>query len=280
MTSCENCVRSNTIITFPFQRNNKSLFSTCSNASSIKLVPEQTSPLKPLISDGLVWMDLEMTGLVVEKDTILELACVITDFDMNILHMGPNLVVHHPENVLRRMNEWSQKQHNMSGLIDAVRNSGIHLLQAESQILEFLETHTIKGKLFLAGNSIQTDKRFLEKHMPRLHSHFHYRVVDVSTLRELCKRWFPEMFSNAPLKSGNHRALEDILESMEELKYYRFNIFRDGSLMKDFPNSPSNTNAFLLPSPSLLSTAAAAAAATTTTTTTTTSSTQFNERDN
>ncbi|XP_061817523.2 small fragment nuclease isoform X1 [Nerophis lumbriciformis] len=179
------------------------------------------------LSQKMVWVDLEMTGLDVDKDKIIEMACIITDGNLNILAEGPNLIIKQPDELLEAMPEWCQKQHGMSGLTQAVRDSKITFERAESEFLSFVRHHTPPGQCPLAGNSVHADKQFLEKYMPQFMSHLHYRIIDVSTIKELCRRWFPVEYKMVPHKKATHRALEDIGESIKELQYYRDNIFKD-----------------------------------------------------
>eukprot|EP00095_Tigriopus_kingsejongensis_P005654 maker-scaffold209_size256900-snap-gene-0.20 protein:Tk05654 transcript:maker-scaffold209_size256900-snap-gene-0.20-mRNA-1 annotation:"PREDICTED: oligoribonuclease " len=177
-------------------------------------------------SKYLVWVDCEMSGLDIDKDTLLETAVIITNEHLEVVAKGPNIVIHQPDTVLDAMGEWCTQHHAQSGLTQAVRASQIDLQACEKQMLDFVQEHVPKGLCPLAGNSIGEDKRFLSKYMPQFMDHLHYRVVDVSTLKELGKRWFPKTIKQAPTKKGSHRALGDILESIEELKYYRSALFR------------------------------------------------------
>ncbi|KAI9551549.1 hypothetical protein GHT06_021882 [Daphnia sinensis] len=174
----------------------------------------------------IIWMDLEMTGLDDTKDHILEAACLVTDGDLNLVAEGPNLIIHQPDTVLDAMGEWCKKTHGESGLTEACRNSKISIEDAQEQILNFVELHTNPGECPLAGNSIGEDKRFLYRYMPKLVNHLHYRIIDVSTIKELGKRWYPDAVKNVPKKSLNHRAMEDIKESLAELRFYKANLFK------------------------------------------------------
>lgn len=171
----------------------------------------------------LVWMDLEMTGLDPETDVILELATIITDQNLNIVAEGPNLVVHQPDAVLESMNEWCKQHHGESGLTQRVRESALTLEDAEAETLRFVQAHVGERVSPLCGNSIHQDRRFLVKYMPKLDAWFHYRNVDVSTVKELVNRWYPDV--PQPAKSGQHLALADIRESINELRYYRDRVF-------------------------------------------------------
>jgi len=174
-------------------------------------------------SKHLVWMDLEMTGLDPEVDTILEIATIVTDEHLNIVAEGPNLVVHQPDSVLEAMNQWCIEQHGRSGLTERVRASQISLAEAERLTLDFVRSHVPERSSPLCGNSIHQDRRFLVRYMPQLEAYLHYRNIDVSTLKELAGRWYPSL--KAPAKRGNHLALADILDSIEELKFYREKVF-------------------------------------------------------
>jgi oligoribonuclease len=175
--------------------------------------------------DDLIWLDLEMTGLDPEIHTILEIGTVVTDADLNIVAQGPVIAIHHPERILTGMESWSQEHHGKSGLTQRCRDSKISLAQAEKETLTFLQKHCAPKKLPLCGNSIGQDRRFLVKYMPKLNDFFHYRNVDVSSIKELVNRWYPRT-PHCPEKKKTHYVLDDILESIEELKYYRRTIFK------------------------------------------------------
>lgn len=175
----------------------------------------------------LVWVDLEMTGLDPERDVILEIAVIVTDGDLEIVEEGPDLVVTQPEEALAAMGTVVADMHAKSGLDAAVRTSAVTLAVAEQQVLAFVRGHVPSAKSApLAGNSIATDRAFLRRWMPELETHLHYRNVDVSTVKELARRWYPDAKKGAPEKGGGHRALADIRESIDELRYYRTTIFR------------------------------------------------------
>ncbi|XP_070700274.1 small fragment nuclease [Pempheris klunzingeri] len=178
------------------------------------------------MSQRMVWVDLEMTGLDIEKDQIIEMACIITDSDLNVLAEGPNLIINQPDDLLEGMSEWCKEHHGKSGLTQAVRDSKITLEQAEYEFLSFVRQHTPPGQCPLAGNSVHADKRFLDKYMPQFMYHLHYRIVDVSTIKETFRRWFPKEYKMVPHKKATHRALDDIWESIKELQYYRANVFK------------------------------------------------------
>jgi oligoribonuclease len=173
---------------------------------------------------NLVWIDLEMTGLIPEKERIIEIATVVTDSNLNILAEGPSLAIKQPDSFLDSMDDWNTDQHGRSGLIDRVRQSDIDESQAMQSTIQFLLKWVKKGESPMCGNSITLDRRFLIKYMPELESIFHYRNIDVSTLKELAKRWTPEIESVFN-KKGAHLALDDIYESIAELAYYRKNMF-------------------------------------------------------
>ncbi len=175
----------------------------------------------------LVWVDLEMTGLEPERDVILEIAVIVTDGELEVLEEGPDLVVRQPEEALAGMAPVVAQMHAHSGLDVAVRTATVTLAEAEQEVLAFVRRHVPVARTApLAGNSISTDRAFLHRHMPKLEAHFHYRNVDVSSIKELARRWYPDAKKAAPEKGGGHRALADIRESIEELRYYRSAIFR------------------------------------------------------
>jgi len=172
--------------------------------------------------NNLVWLDMEMTGLVPDSDRILEIALLVTDSQLELLAAGQVLVLRQPDEVLEAMDSWNKSVHGKSGLIEKVRASALDEARAEALALEFLGPWVAAGVSPLCGNSICQDRRFLARWMPRLEAHFHYRNLDVSTVKELVRRWKPEAMKELnKLKQGKHKALADILESIEELKYYR-----------------------------------------------------------
>lgn len=171
-------------------------------------------------NQNLIWIDLEMTGLEPEKDRIIEIATIVTDKDLNILAEGPVLAVYQTNEVLGNMNEWCVKTHTTNGLIERVKQSRLNERAAELQTLDFVKQWVPKGASPICGNSIAQDKRFLYRYMPELADYFHYRHLDVSTLKELASRWKPEMLKKFS-KKNSHLALDDIKESIEELKFYR-----------------------------------------------------------
>ena len=175
--------------------------------------------------NNLIWVDLEMTGLDPDSDRILEMAVIVTDADLNIVAEGPVIALHQPESVLALMDDWNQKTHGDSGLIKRVRASQITEAEAEQMLLEFLSKHSAKGASPMCGNTIGQDRRFLARYMKGLEAFFHYRNLDVSTLKELVRRWRPDIAKGLNKKS-THVALDDIRESIEELRYYRENFLK------------------------------------------------------
>ncbi len=179
----------------------------------------------PQDPNALVWIDLEMTGLNTDTDRIIEIATIVTDADLNIVAQGPVLAVHQSDEVLAGMDEWNTRTHKGSGLVERVKDSALTEADAEQQTLEFLQLYVPKGKSPLCGNSICQDRRFLARTMPTLEAYVHYRNLDVSSIKELIKRWRPAL-NNGFEKKNTHKALDDILESIAELKYYREHFLR------------------------------------------------------
>lgn len=173
-----------------------------------------------LKKDRLVWLDMEMSGLDPEKERILEIAMVITNGDLEIVAEGPVLVIHQEDALLDAMDSWNKGTHGRSGLIDKVKQSTLTEADAEKICIEFLAKHLKPGISPMCGNTIHQDRRFMNRYMPKLENYFHYRNIDVSTIKELCKRWQPEI-AKSFTKQQAHTALADILESIEELRYYR-----------------------------------------------------------
>jgi oligoribonuclease len=173
----------------------------------------------------LVWMDLEMTGLEPDRDTILEAAALVTDHDLDIVAEGPTLAIHHSAQVLDAMDEWNREHHAASGLTQQVLSSRVSMAEAERQLLDFVKSYCPARTSPLCGNSVWQDRRFLARHMPTLEGYLHYRTIDVSTVKELVRRWYPEG-PKAPEKEHSHLALDDIRESIEELRFYRQHFFR------------------------------------------------------
>ncbi len=178
-------------------------------------------------ADYLIWIDLEMSGLDPINCTILEIATIITDADLKIIAEGPEIIIHQPDSVLDAMDEWNTEHHGNSGLTQAVKDSTVSLAEAEAQTLASLKKHCIEGLSPLCGNSIGNDKNFITRYMPKLLEFFHYRVIDASSVKELARRWYGDEVM--PTKSGAHRALDDIKESIAELAHYRSLVFRPSS---------------------------------------------------
>ncbi|ABO22431.1 oligoribonuclease [Shewanella loihica] len=174
---------------------------------------------------NLIWVDLEMTGLEPEVDRIIEIATIVTDKELNILAEGPVIAIHQSEDVLAAMDDWNQKHHGESGLIDRVRASDFSEQDAIEQTIAFLSEHVPAGVSPMCGNSIGQDRRFLNRYMPTLEDYFHYRNIDVSSVKELVRRWRPEVMDGFK-KQGTHQALVDIQESIAELRYYREKVFK------------------------------------------------------
>lgn len=196
----------------------------------LALIPPPALGSSPLatISSVLVWMDLEMTGLDPRRDVIVEIATLVTDDDLEVVALGPDLVIHQPDEELARMGEVVRDMHTSSGLIEQIRTSELSLGSAGQRTLDFIKLHVPEPRTApLCGNSIGTDRRFLDAYLPEVENYLHYRSIDVSTIKELARRWYPEVYDNAPTKASTHRALEDIKESIAELGYYRRTIFRD-----------------------------------------------------
>ncbi|XP_067943972.1 oligoribonuclease-like [Watersipora subatra] len=196
---------------------------------------ENMEPLEPLVGCGgpdaqdptdnvnkrIIWLDLEMSGLDVNKERIIEIAVAVTNADLTKIAEGPNIIIHQEDSLLDAMDPWCVKTHGESGLTAAVKESKVSEAEAEKSVLDFVKLYTTKGKCVLGGNSIYMDKMFLMKYMPDFSDHLHYRLVDVSTLKELIKGWMPEVVKNAPKKGNTHRSRDDIRESIKELKYYK-----------------------------------------------------------
>ena len=177
------------------------------------------------MTDRLVWIDCEMTGLDLRADALIEVAALVTDFDLNVLEDGVDIVIKPPPEALDQMIDFVRNMHVSSGLIEEL-DSGTSLEDAQAQVLAYVKEHCPGGsRPPLAGNTVATDRAFLARDMPELEQFLHYRIVDVSSIKELSRRWFPRAYYNAPAKGGNHRALADIRESIEELRYYREAVF-------------------------------------------------------
>lgn len=175
--------------------------------------------------NNLVWIDLEMTGLDPEKEKIIEMATIVTDSELNMVAEGPVIAIHQPDSLLNAMDEWCTKTHGESGLTQRVKDSKVSEQEAEQATIEFLKQHVEPGKSPLCGNSIGQDRRFLVKYMPELEGFFHYRNLDVSTIKELARRWRPDVLAGVK-KKGSHLALDDIRDSINELRHYRETFFK------------------------------------------------------
>lgn len=179
----------------------------------------------PSKEDNLIWIDLEMTGLDPEKERIIEIATIVTGPQLNILAEGPVFAIHQSDELLKKMDAWNTKHHHASGLVSRVRASEVTEEEAATRTLEFLKQYVPAKKSPMCGNSVYQDRRFLSRYMPTLENYFHYRLLDVSTLKELSKRWAPQVYSGFQ-KESKHLALDDIRESIEELAYYRERLFK------------------------------------------------------
>ncbi len=175
---------------------------------------------------NLVWLDLEMTGLVIATDVILEIATVITDGNLNVIAEGPSFIIHQPEEQLAAMGKWCQDHHGKTGLTEAVRQSTVTLQRAQEETFDFIAQHCAPNTGVLAGNSVWQDRVFLDKYMPSISSYLHYRIIDVTSVKEIVRRWYPEDKKTEYQKSDRHRALSDVYESIAELKHFRINFFR------------------------------------------------------
>jgi len=173
----------------------------------------------------LIWIDLEMTGLIPEEDRIIEIATIITNTDLQVVAEGPVLAVHQPEHIMAGMDDWNKHHHGVSGLIERVELSPNNESEAEQATIQFLSQYCERGFSPMCGNSICQDRRFLARYMPSLEAFFHYRNMDVSSIKELAKRWRPDI-ADGVKKKGSHKALEDIRDSIDELRYYREHFFR------------------------------------------------------
>lgn len=175
------------------------------------------------MENNLVWMDLEMTGLDPERHVIIEIASIVTDSELRVVAEGPVVAIAHDPGTLSRMDQWSREHHSASGLLARVAESKLDIKAAEKETMEFLSDHCTAGKCPLCGNSIWQDRRFLAKHMPDLEAFFHYRIIDVSSIKELVRRWYPDFAAHK--KKKTHLAMSDIKESIAELRYYRKKVF-------------------------------------------------------
>lgn len=191
----------------------------------LETIAEETLSRVLGVNDRLVWIDCEMTGLDLGADALIEVAALVTDFELNVLGEGVDVVIKPPQEAIDQMDEFVRNMHTVSGLLEELDN-GITLREAEEQVLSYIKEHCPDGsRPPLAGNTVATDRAFLQRDMPELESFLHYRIVDVSSIKELSRRWYPRAYFNSPPKTGNHRALADIQESIEELRYYRAAVF-------------------------------------------------------
>ncbi|MFZ6747741.1 oligoribonuclease [Undibacterium sp. Ren11W] len=188
----------------------------------------QASTSKPAKPNemNLIWVDMEMTGLDPDTDVIIEVAVVVTDMQLNVIAEGPVFAIHQSDEIMGKMDAWNKGTHGRSGLIERVKTSTVTEADAEKALIEFLKLHVPNGKSPMCGNTICQDRRFMVRGMPKLEAYFHYRNLDVSTLKELCRRWKPELLSGFK-KHQKHTALADIIESIEELKYYREHFIKE-----------------------------------------------------
>ncbi len=177
------------------------------------------------MSAALVWMDLEMTGLDPDRDAIIEIATIVTTASLDVVEEGPVLAIRQSEALIAGMDEWNTKHHTASGLIERMRSEGVGEREAEARTLAFVAKHAEPGQAILCGNTIWQDRRFLARHMATLEAHFHYRMIDVSSIKELARRWRPELLTSFS-KQGQHQALADIRESIAELAHYRAHFFK------------------------------------------------------
>jgi oligoribonuclease len=192
------------------------------------------------MSDRLVWLDLEMTGLDTNRNTIVEIAVLITDSELELVDDGIDLVVHATPEQLAAMDDFVRKMHTKSGLLPAIESSELSLADAGEQVLAYFADHLPgPGTTPLCGNSIGVDRRFLDRYLPAVDQYLHYRSIDVSSIKELCRRWYPDAYKQRPDKAETHRALDDIRESIEELRFYRKAVFRDPPAAPAPPSEPA-----------------------------------------
>ncbi|MDB4957647.1 MAG: orn [Myxococcales bacterium] len=178
------------------------------------------------MADVLVWLDMEMTGLEPDRERIIEIATILTDGNLTEIAVGPELVIHQSDELLAQMDDWNKKHHGGSGLTERVRTSTITEADAEAQTIAFINAHIpAKERPVLAGNSIHQDRRFIRRYMPAFDKRLHYRMVDVSTIKELARRWYPQILARQQQKKETHRALDDIRESIDELRFYKQHVF-------------------------------------------------------
>jgi oligoribonuclease len=190
--------------------------------------------------DVLVWLDMEMTGLDPDRERIIEVATILTDGHLNEIAIGPELVIHQADEILAAMDEWNKTHHGASGLVERVKTSTVTDAEAEEQTIAFINAHvSSKERPVLAGNSIHQDRRFIRRYMPALEKRLHYRMVDVSTIKELARRWFPQLIARQKPKKETHRALDDIRESIDELRFYKQSLFVSAPERPSQPPPPS-----------------------------------------
>ncbi len=188
-------------------------------------MPITKSCVLPRSQDNLVWIDCEMTGLDPQSNVLIEIAVAITDEQLTLVAKGPDIVIRRKKSLMDAMDKWNRTHHHKSGLTEAVISSAVSEKEAEREVLKFVRKHCYKRSSPLCGNSIGHDRRFLVRYMPKLHDWFHYQSIDVSSVKQLARRWYPDR-CDPPEKSGQHRAMDDILESIEELRYYKKAIFK------------------------------------------------------
>lgn len=176
-------------------------------------------------STNLIWIDLEMTGLIPRRDKIIEIATIVTDLNLNVLAKGPELAIKQPKELLNSMDAWNSKQHKSSGLLERIELHGVSIDEAQQKTLDFLKEYSKPKASPICGNSVCQDRRFLYEEMPELEKFFHYRLLDVSSVKILAQRWKPEIFKEVNSKESSHRAMDDVIDSIEELKFYRENFF-------------------------------------------------------
>lgn len=191
-----------------------------------------------MAEDPLVWIDLEMTGLDTARHTIVEIAVLVTDSDLAVVDDGIDIVIHQPPDALAAMDDYVRTMHTKSGLIRAIKASTTSLTAGGAEVLDYIKAHAPKpGRAPLCGNSIGMDRRFLDRYLPDVDQYLHYRSIDVSSFKELCRRWYPAVFKDRPAKKGAHRALDDIRESLDELRYYRAHMLRAPASSSSAPSS-------------------------------------------
>jgi oligoribonuclease len=198
--------------------------SVCARSATLALLTLVIVELHKVVASALVWMDLEMSGLDPERDVIIEIATIVTTAELQIIEEGPVLALRQDEARIAAMDEWNTKHHTASGLIQRMRTEGVGRAEAEARTLEFVARHTDRGQAILCGNTIWQDRRFLARYMPALEGHLHYRMIDVSSIKELARRWRPDLLAGFT-KQNQHLALADIRESIDELAYYRAHFF-------------------------------------------------------